>query len=628
MATRSEKLTEKEHSVQIVLNGDHAELRVERTVHNGGERHDEARFNIFPGNEAVAVSLKTMAVVDGKPTWFHGELMEATAAEAKYRELTGFGVDLPRDPALLSWRSQGELQLQVFPCPPGEDKKVGYTLLLPMRYRDGRHVLELSALGNKDVVPTATIRATTANVLVDGATAPTKLTLDEPHTISQSPAFDGYLAADLGVVPLSAEKSLYGYHFDAAPRLSEVPDKARIVILIDASHSFGERPAARAAAAAYLSHFTGSDVKVDIIEFSRTAASITGGYVSVAKATKLLGEKPAPSKNGSEVGLALERAGKALALAPEGTARRVLLLTDLQTREGLDPERVGAAMPQGAVLHLATVGVGSSHMDRDDEDDWAKVPRATGGVFWRAYTATGEDDERAKAFEEWARPVRLDHVKIKGAGLETSTEQTVLDEGEAIEARGIVLEKVTSVSLEAELWSTPVSFKRKPNEAYSRRQAALFFGSALLDEVDEKEMMTIAMYGRAVSPVTSYLATEPGVRPSTEGLTGVGEGGGGRGEGIGLGSIGTIGHGSGTSVDYQALLAGLLREGVEACKVGDKVTITVESTFDEIVSVGTSLDESGKAVSEKAKCVSEATWAVRLSSEFARSSRKTLSVRL
>ncbi len=31
-------------------------------------------------------------------------------------------------------------------------------------------------------------------------------------------------------------------------------------------------------------------------------------------------------------------------------------------------------------------------------------------------------------------------------------------------------------------------------------------------------MMVLARHGRAVSPVTSYLAIEPGVRPSTEGL--------------------------------------------------------------------------------------------------------------
>ena len=55
--------------------------------------------------------------------------------------------------------------------------------------------------------------------------------------------------------------------------------------------------------------------------------------------------------------------------------------------------------------------------------------------------------------------------------------------------------------------------------------SALVFGSNVLDELSEPEMMTLAMKGGAVSPVTSYLAIEPGVRPSTEGLDwGTGQG--------------------------------------------------------------------------------------------------------
>jgi len=50
-------------------------------------------------------------------------------------------------------------------------------------------------------------------------------------------------------------------------------------------------------------------------------------------------------------------------------------------------------------------------------------------------------------------------------------------------------------------------------------------------------MMPLALYGGAVSPVTSYLAIEPGVHPSTEGLDEM--------EGVGFGGLGLIGHGAG-----------------------------------------------------------------------------------
>src|SRR6185503_12383532 len=51
-----------------------------------------------------------------------------------------------------------------------------------------------------------------------------------------------------------------------------------------------------------------------------------------------------------------------------------------------------------------------------------------------------------------------------------------------------------------------------------RLWSALVFGSPLVWELSEPEMMTLALKGGAVSPVTSYLAIEPGVRPSTDGL--------------------------------------------------------------------------------------------------------------
>src|SRR5687767_2651011 len=98
--TRSDKLVEKAHTVDITLKRDHAVIEVERTVHNGGERPDQALFHIHNDAQLVATGLRTQAIVEGKPVWFEGELMEAEAAAAKYRELTGIGGYYPKDPAL------------------------------------------------------------------------------------------------------------------------------------------------------------------------------------------------------------------------------------------------------------------------------------------------------------------------------------------------------------------------------------------------------------------------------------------------------------------------------------------------------------------------------------------------
>src|SRR5262245_47087544 len=157
--TRSDKLREKTHVIEATLGRGHATLVVRRTVHNDGERPDQATFHIMLPDGAVATRLRTLGTSAGHPTWFEGELMEAEAAAAKYRELTGIGGYYPKDPALLSWRSQNHLALQVFPCPPAEPKTIEYTLEVPTDYEDGRHHLRLPSMGTDALNATLVVRA-------------------------------------------------------------------------------------------------------------------------------------------------------------------------------------------------------------------------------------------------------------------------------------------------------------------------------------------------------------------------------------------------------------------------------------------------------------------------------------
>src|SRR5207302_6803426 len=125
----------------------------------------------LPGG-AVATGLRALgATRTGEHVWFEGELMEAEAAAEKYRELTGIGGYYPKDPALLSWRSQSHLALQVFPVPSKGLKTVEYTLRMPARYSEGRYHVDLPALGTHDLAATVAVRAANAGdaVFVDGA---------------------------------------------------------------------------------------------------------------------------------------------------------------------------------------------------------------------------------------------------------------------------------------------------------------------------------------------------------------------------------------------------------------------------------------------------------------------------
>ncbi|MDX2092275.1 MAG: hypothetical protein SFX73_30705 [Kofleriaceae bacterium] len=65
------------------------------------------------------------------------------------------------------------------------------------------------------------------------------------------------------------------------------------------------------------------------------------------------------------------------------------------------------------------------------------------------------------------------------------------------------------------IWSDPFTREVRVSNPFSIQTAAFVFGA--------DEQMKLARMGRVVWPVTSYLAAEPGVRPSTIGLDGFDE---------------------------------------------------------------------------------------------------------
>ena len=118
-----------------------------------------------------------------------------------------------------------------------------------------------------------------------------------------------------------------------------------------------------------------------------------------------------------------------------------------------------------------------------------------------------------------------------------------------------------------------------------------------------------------MSPVTSYLAIEPGVRPSTEGLT-LDESSGGLGiSGIGEGSGSGYGAGSGRlgghrQVDLQAFLEKQLAAKWAECN-GEpgKASVSLETQYVEVADVRVKVDipEPGKY-----DCLNEAAWSLDL----------------
>jgi hypothetical protein len=544
---RSDQVFERRSRAEVTMDRGHATVVVRRTVENLGPRHDQVTFDIDVPQSAVAVALRTRGISDGRPIWFRGDLLEAGEAARRYQELTGIGVYNPKDPALLYWRSQSALGLQVFPVPPRAQKTVEYTLELPTVYANGRDVLRLPAQMTRDLI----VRSAAAGgqVLIDGVAGQRDRVLSlasregpwieqalpgelygrdiveqsGPEIALPSRAPVGAMEGRLAVVSFGTNRVLNHYRFDAPPRFSVVPRGAWIVAVVDGSRSFGadERRTGLAALAAALAHHP--DGRVAVLVFDRKVHRLFPGFRGVASASPDLVDLAFASRNGSQVDGALAQADAILqAEAPATAPRRILLISDLRTRMALRPSEL--RLRSGAVVHVGVVESGAPRLDPDDEGAWSNVIERTGGVVWRA-SATVDPaaaDQMRRVYEEWARPMRLRDVQIFAPGADdgpfVAPESDELQEGEALERLAIDRGAIRWAKVEGKLWGHRVQHRLFPTDGEARLWAALVFGSDLLPDLTEPEMMVLARRGRAVSPVTSYLAVEPGVRPSTEGI--------------------------------------------------------------------------------------------------------------
>jgi len=626
VATRYE-MVERAHVVEMKVDRGFATLVVQRTVANGGPKSDQATFHLDIPATSVATRLRTSgANGKGQTIWFEGELMEAEAAAKKYQELTGIGGYYPKDPALLSWRSQGNLALQVFPVLGQSTKTVEYTLKLPLEYKDGAYHVELPAMGTTEL--SATVRVSAAHpedaIVVNGVTAPAAgapavitAAADKSLAIVLRPRGVAPIDTVLASVQVADNKHLVHGRIAAAAHLAEVPRGAHVVVLFDASRSHHDAGVGLAAVRAYLAHMTGATV--EFLTFDREVRAPLGRGLPVAVALARLAAFDVDLRNGSALDTALAEADTILG-ASASQVRRVVVVTDTLTRSDLTPAKIGvASWKSGAIVHLATVEHGNPALARDDESPWATLPRRTGGLFWKGSAATTADAATRIAFEELARPKRLDKLVVRGLS-GRFVAPAVLEEGSGLEHFVIADGPTSRVDVDGELWSKPLHLSFTPSAEQGKLDAALFFGSSLVSELSEPEQMKLAMLGRAVSPVTSYLAIEPGVRPSNEGLdwglgtVGFGEGGGGRGEGIGLGSIGTLGHGAG--VEKDKWLQGELVTAAKTCAPSAKhVSAELETTYDEIVDV-LHVEIAPTRDAKAETCLREAIWKLTLPAVF------------
>ena len=269
-----------------------------------------------------------------------------------------------------------------------------------------------------------------------------------------------------------------------------------------------------------------------------------------------------------------------------------------------------SALSPDTVVHVVVPAIDHDDtikLERNDADPPARR-RSRGAITasWPTSAASSASSIKMLAPEvlELVRPTRIDGLKVTGVAVT----ETVLHEGDGLRLMIPAATAPTHVTLTGEIWSDPVRRELVATDAFSRATAAWVFGLDDHHELSEPEQMRVAMYGRAVSPVTSYVAAEPGTRPSTIGLGNFGT------VGYGAGGGGMAGYGIGVPVQVPDLATMI---DTRACvrdhvpPKGWRVALDIETTKDEIVDVSAP-GESGAF----AACLVEAAWAVEIGSRF------------
>jgi len=365
------------------------------------------------------------------------------------------------------------------------------------------------------------------------------------------------------------------------------------------------------------------NAQVQILDFNRTPKPRFPGFVPVRTAADALRLELARVQiledgNGSEVDLALSEAERLLSAVTGVRTKRILLFTDALVPGRISPESITASVGKsGAIVNIVHVnGTKPELFEKNDEHPWSKAARSTGGLVWEPSNADepgDTNDAKPDPYLALVRPTKLYNAVYSSPSSEEDLGD--LGEGSGIERQGLYDVATRWARLSGELWSQPFRLTLYPDAKAGKLWSALVFGTEELSKLSEAEMMVLAQRGGAVSPVTSYLAIEPGVRPSTEGLTldessgglglmGSGEGSG-SGYGAGSGSLG--GH---RPVDLQAFLEKQLAAKWAKCngKPG-KASVSLDTQYVEVADVRVKVDIPDPGQYD---CLNEAAWSLDL----------------
>jgi hypothetical protein len=522
-----------------------------------------------------------------------------------------------------------------------ETTSLAYKITVPIGEREqGRASYVLEGFGNPDGMTHLRLADGLTGLEVDGVRSPDGAAAIESaagHVVRFDVPVKQTIAGDIAVLPATdapssatpgAQNAVVDAWFDTADQLGAVPEDARVVVVLDGSKSIepADRDGMLGAARAYVSHFEAHHGEVAIVTFDRraSASAFMGAKDAGDAISALVTRAPA---NGSNVDAGLAEAGRLLASV--AGPKRVVVFSDLETADRIDPSKLDGVLPKGTLLHVVQfVGASSAMLSRDDESPWSALSRGTGGLAWSAYAMADMETERT-IFEELARPKRLDHARmtafVEAEGDAAEEELGAIDEGKRFSRRVIGAVRPASFTVEGELWSAKVSQTIAGTSGYRKLAAGAVFTRSgyLADQIDPGRRKELAWFAHALTPDTSFVLVEG--KGSSDYGSPSGDPGHLGGSHRALAPKVRIGIAKTNEFDFVASLEKALKPLATACGADPgALRVRVETTEEEVVDVGVE-GAPGTAIES---CVVEAAWLLELDPMFGTQGHKTWSVSL
>ncbi|MEZ4444568.1 MAG: VWA domain-containing protein [Polyangiaceae bacterium] len=468
--------------------------------------------------------------------------------------------------------------------PAGAEVTAELRILLPTRYVEGRHRVDVQMLRWSDEDRVSVGRGGAGTLFADEEPLLQALARDgslRAAELSLKPHQAGAVEGELARIDLGRGRVLTRLRFSLRPELSRVAPAIHAVVVVDGSRSLGPQgfESQRKLLSDYLAALP-ADARAEVVTFDRDARAVHGRFVAAATAAAEVAELAYPNRHGSNLDRGLALAASRLATAPPQATRRLVVLTDGRVPSAFTTDRLAASMPE-ALAHFVVRG--------ESRRSWVEPVEASGGLLW-----THVDDP-----ERLVRPKRLMQARHVVGGHETDLGS--LEEGEGVDLLTFDLPGGHGADLHGRLWAAELSHHLEPSPASARRWAAL----AIFDDrvqLDDEEVRALAVLGGAVTEHTSFVTASSGRRLAprigfgTTGGSGVGR--------DGVGHRGVGGHVAPNPAAAEEALRGLLRSLTDGCGAREAHgRARLETTFSELVAIAVEgLSEDQRA------CLEEAVW--------------------